>query len=171
MYLAVFSALLCISSGATFIGHSLGTDPSGGRTLADSNEYPTSEETSKQVVLEPPLIKRGIDPLSIPTLVREPPLKRGDKRDSYVYPATSSQLSDRVPLREPPLKRSDDSMYVLVPDQDEEMREDYLDAEDPLLWSRQAVANLRQRLLSLDRPTKRHDSRLRALRQSTRLWR
>lgn len=80
----------------------------------------------------------GIDPLSIPTLVREPPLKRGDKRDSYVYPATSSQLSDRVPLREPPLKRSDDSMYVLVPDQDEEMREDYLgqflgDASPPCL--------------------------------------
>ncbi|KHJ83317.1 hypothetical protein OESDEN_16986 [Oesophagostomum dentatum] len=58
------------------------------------------------LVLEPPLIKRSIDPLSIPRLIREPPLKRGDKRDSYIYPSTSSQLSDRIPLREPPLKRS-----------------------------------------------------------------
>ncbi|KIH52762.1 hypothetical protein ANCDUO_17130, partial [Ancylostoma duodenale] len=96
----------------------------GQQTLEDSNEYPTSEESSKRVVLEPPLIKRSVDPLAIPRLIREPPLKRidplsipqlirepslkrGDKRDSYVYPSTSSQLRDRVPLREPPLKRRD----------------------------------------------------------------
>ncbi|RCN39991.1 hypothetical protein ANCCAN_14069 [Ancylostoma caninum] len=125
MYLAVFSAVLCISSGASFIRHShLSSALTGQQTLEDSNEYPTSEESSKRVVLEPPLIKRSvdplaiprlirepplkrIDPLSIPQLIREPPLKRGDKRDSYVYPSTSSQLRDRVPLREPPLKRRD----------------------------------------------------------------
>ncbi|EPB74553.1 hypothetical protein ANCCEY_06365 [Ancylostoma ceylanicum] len=125
MYFAVLSAVLCISSGASFIGHShLSSTLTSRQTLEDPNEYPTSEESSKRVVLEPPLIKRSadplaiprlirepplkrIDPLSIPQLIREPPLKRGDKRDSYVYPSTSSQLRDRVPLREPPLKRRD----------------------------------------------------------------
>lgn len=58
-----------------------------------------------RLIREPPL--KRVDPLSIPQLIREPPLKRGDKRDSYIYPSTSSQIRDRVPLREPPLKRTD----------------------------------------------------------------
>ncbi|KAK6022388.1 hypothetical protein OSTOST_11920, partial [Ostertagia ostertagi] len=94
---------------------------SGGRFLY-ANEYPTSEETQKRLVREPPLIKRGLDPFSIPSVIKEPPLKRGDKRDSYVYPSTNSQLSDRIPLREPPLKRGEslnDAVYVLVPEREE----------------------------------------------------
>ncbi|PIO60326.1 hypothetical protein TELCIR_18180, partial [Teladorsagia circumcincta] len=87
-----------------------------------ANEYPTSEETQKRLVREPPLIKRGLDPFSIPSVIKEPPLKRGDKRDSYVYPSTNSQLSDRIPLREPPLKRGEslgEAVYVLLPEREE----------------------------------------------------
>ncbi|PIO73459.1 hypothetical protein TELCIR_04566 [Teladorsagia circumcincta] len=103
------------------MGNSLGSDLSGGRFLY-ANEYPTSEETQKRLVREPPLIKRGLDPFSIPSVIKEPPLKRGDKRDSYVYPSTNSQLSDRIPLREPPLKRGeslDEAVYVLLPEREE----------------------------------------------------
>ncbi|XGW17944.1 hypothetical protein V3C99_002500 [Haemonchus contortus] len=137
----VLSALLCISSGATFYGNSLNSDFSGDQALYYVNEYPTSEEPQKRLVREPPLIKRGIDPFSIPTLIKEPPLKRGDKRDSYVYPSTNSQLSDRIPLREPPLKRSqslDDKVFVLVPEERHEPN---------------GLANVYRRMLLLDQST------------------
>ncbi|KAK6033843.1 hypothetical protein COOONC_28652, partial [Cooperia oncophora] len=121
MYFVVaLSALLCISTGATFMGNSLTSDLSGGRALLYANEYPTSEETQKRLVREPPLIKRGMDPFSIPSVIKEPPLKRAD---SYVYPSTNSQLSDRIPLREPPLKRSetlDDPVYVPLSEPEED---------------------------------------------------
>uniref|UniRef100_A0A0K0D426 Mediator of RNA polymerase II transcription subunit 7 n=1 Tax=Angiostrongylus cantonensis TaxID=6313 RepID=A0A0K0D426_ANGCA len=70
--------------------------------MDSSSTYPIAEQTSKRIVLEPPLIKR------------EPPLKRGggDKRDWYIYPFTSSKLSERVPLKEPPLKRDVDGLLA-----------------------------------------------------------
>ncbi|ETN80808.1 hypothetical protein NECAME_08885 [Necator americanus] len=108
MYLAVLLAFLSISCRASFVGHSPPNSPLTGRhALGESIEYNGSGESSKEPVLESIVTKRGVDPLSIPQLIREPPLKRGDKRDSYVYPSTSSKLSDRVPLREPPLKRQE----------------------------------------------------------------
>ncbi|KAJ1370110.1 hypothetical protein KIN20_031763 [Parelaphostrongylus tenuis] len=107
MLITVLYALLCISSGAAFIGNSFQSDL---ETMDGYNTYPIAEQTSKRIVLEPPLIKRGVDPLSIPQVVREPPLKKrgGDKRDWYIYPSTTSKLSERVPLKEPPLKRDVD---------------------------------------------------------------
>ncbi|KAK5985792.1 hypothetical protein GCK32_009126 [Trichostrongylus colubriformis] len=169
---SVVSALLCISTGATFIGNSLGSQLSGGQGFLYANEYPTSEETQKRLVREPPLIKRGIDPFSIPTLIKEPPLKRGDKRDAYVYPATSSQLSDRIPLREPPLKRGDlfsEAVYVKIPELESN------EYENELIGANES--NTPDRAWLLDRSTKRVSdsessprSQLRAQRLLSRIW-
>uniref|UniRef100_A0A8R1E1D0 Uncharacterized protein n=1 Tax=Caenorhabditis japonica TaxID=281687 RepID=A0A8R1E1D0_CAEJA len=51
--------------------------------------------------------KRGVDPLSIPRLIKEPPLKkRSDfKRGDVVYPSAAKQTVPLVRVREPPLKR------------------------------------------------------------------
>uniref|UniRef100_A0A1I7TMB2 Uncharacterized protein n=1 Tax=Caenorhabditis tropicalis TaxID=1561998 RepID=A0A1I7TMB2_9PELO len=52
--------------------------------------------------------KRGVDPLSIPRLIKEPPLKKrsGDfKRGDVVYPSAAKQTVPLVRVREPPLKR------------------------------------------------------------------
>ncbi|KJH46791.1 hypothetical protein DICVIV_07117 [Dictyocaulus viviparus] len=103
--------------------------------IDSSFEYPTSEEVTKRVIIEPPLKKRGRDPFSIPQLIREPPLKRGggDKRDWYIYPSTALKLSDRIPLREPPLKRNreistqhnDDSSTSFYIVNDDKLRKKY----------------------------------------------
>ncbi|WKX99733.1 hypothetical protein Q1695_014533 [Nippostrongylus brasiliensis] len=170
MYFAVLSALLCISSGATFIENSYATDlSSGARPRLNANEYPTSEENEKSLIVEPPLTKRGLDPLMIPSVIREPPLKRGDKRDSSVYPATSSQLSDRVPLREPPLKRADIDEY----DENDEPIVARVPVFSDFFWSRRAAPEYR---IVVSRPSKRLAAddddglRFRVLRQMARLW-
>ncbi|KAF1762188.1 hypothetical protein GCK72_010450 [Caenorhabditis remanei] len=52
--------------------------------------------------------KRGVDPMSIPRLIKEPPLKKrsGDfKRGDVVYPSAAKQTVPLVRVREPPLKR------------------------------------------------------------------
>ncbi|VDL71783.1 unnamed protein product [Nippostrongylus brasiliensis] len=140
MYFAVLSALLCISSGATFIENSYATD-----------------------------LSSGLDPLMIPSVIREPPLKRGDKRDSSVYPATSSQLSDRVPLREPPLKRADIDEY----DENDEPIVARVPVFSDFFWSRRAAPEYR---IVVSRPSKRLAAddddglRFRVLRQMARLW-
>ncbi|CAJ0598695.1 unnamed protein product [Cylicocyclus nassatus] len=167
MYFAVFSALLCISSGAPFIGQTLLDAQLAATTpQEEQHEYPAPQENSESVVLEPPLIKRGIDPLSIPRLIREPPLKRidpfsiprlirepplkrGEKRDSYVYPLTSSQL-DRIPLREPPLKRGYYEDEEQNPSQDPtEYGASYMQNQQDDDWQTSAVRTSKQPTESL----------------------
>uniref|UniRef100_A0A1I7XST6 4-hydroxyphenylpyruvate dioxygenase n=1 Tax=Heterorhabditis bacteriophora TaxID=37862 RepID=A0A1I7XST6_HETBA len=108
MRFLLFCSLVLLSTGSRlFRGWIISpTDAIQEPAVGEDNEYPTMEESTLRPVLEPPLIKRGIDPLSLPRLLKEPPLKRTDlKRDSSIYPSSSVQLVPRIPLREPPLKR------------------------------------------------------------------
>lgn len=58
--------------------------------------------------------KRGVDPMSIPRLIKEPPLKKrsGDfKRGDVVYPSAAKQTVPLVRVREPPLKRGQSEFF------------------------------------------------------------
>lgn len=48
-----------IEASLSFLHHGPRIRFPGQQVLEDSNEYPTSQESSKRIVLEPPLIKRG----------------------------------------------------------------------------------------------------------------
>ncbi|CAD6187621.1 unnamed protein product [Caenorhabditis auriculariae] len=65
------------------------------------------------------LSKRGVDPMSIPRLVKEPPLKKrsdlSEKRgDAAVYPSASKHTVPLIRIREPPLKRQSLTLHDLA---------------------------------------------------------
>ncbi|ULT99918.1 hypothetical protein L5515_003742 [Caenorhabditis briggsae] len=74
--------------------------------------------------------KRGVDPMSIPRLIKEPPLKKrsGDfKRGELVYPSAAKQTVPLVRIREPPLKRGQLFLEELLQSNDAGIQKRFMD--------------------------------------------